>query len=64
MPEVPGLVVCRWCHLPGPERAEQKIHLPDELEAVAINDGWRFEPEVSEWICPACIVRRSRAGEN
>jgi hypothetical protein len=64
MPDVPGLVVCRWCHLLGPDSPEGLIRLPRELEAVALSDGWRFEVEVSEWICPECIVRRDKADEN
>jgi hypothetical protein len=64
VPDVPGLVVCRWCHLLGPDSPDGLIRLPSELEAMARRDGWRFEVEVSDWICPECIVRRDRAGEN
>jgi hypothetical protein len=64
MHDVPGLVVCRWCHTLGPDAPESMIQLPTELEATAICAGWSFEPEVSEWICPECIVRRDKASEN
>lgn len=64
MPEVPGLVVCRWCHLVGPEDPHGLIQLPTKLEAKALREGWRFEVEVNDWICPGCILRRERAEEN
>jgi hypothetical protein len=64
MPDVPGLVVCRWCHLLGPDSPEGLIRLPTELEAMALRAGWRFEDEVDDWICPECILRREKAEEN
>ena len=64
MHDVPGLVVCRWCHTLSPDAPESLIQLPTELEATAICAGWSFEVEVSEWICPECIIRREKASEN
>jgi hypothetical protein len=64
MPDVPGLVVCRWCHLLGPEGPQGVIQLPPDLEAMALREGWRFEVDADDWICPECIVRRTRANEN
>jgi hypothetical protein len=64
MHDVPGLVVCRWCHTLGPDAPDSLIQLPTELEATAICAGWSFEVEVSEWICPECIMRRDKASEN
>lgn len=64
MPDVPGLVVCRWCHTLGPDVPGAMIQLPTELEATAICEGWNFEHEVNEWICPECIMRREKASDN
>jgi hypothetical protein len=64
MPDVPGLVVCRWCHLLGPESPRGVIQIPTELESVALREGWRFEAEADDWICPECIVRRDKADDN
>ena len=64
MPDVPGLVVCRWCHLLGPEGPRGVIQIPTELEAMALRQGWRFEVHADDWICPECIVRRDKAEEN
>lgn len=64
MPDVPGLVVCRWCHLLGPESPRGVIQIPTELKAMALREGWRFEADADDWICPECIVRRSKADEN
>jgi rubredoxin len=40
------------------------IQIPAELEAMALREGWRFEVEADDWICPECIVRRTKAEEN
>ncbi len=56
--------MCRWCHLLGPDDPDGLVQLPTELEARARREGWRFEVEVNDWICPACILRRERAGDN
>jgi hypothetical protein len=64
MPDVPGLVICRWCHLLGPEDPRVVVQLTTDLEARALQDGWRFEAQVDDWICPGCIERREKAEEN
>jgi len=64
MSDVPGLVVCRWCHILGPDAPEALIQLPTELDSTAICEGWTVERQVNEWICPDCIMRRDKATEN
>jgi len=29
-----------------------------------LGQGWRFEADVDDWICPECIVRRDKAEQN
>jgi rubredoxin len=31
---------------------------------MALREGWRFEVDADDWICPECIVRRSKADAN
>jgi hypothetical protein len=40
------------------------IQIPAELEALALREGWRFEVDADDWICPECILRRTKAEEN